>query len=138
MNLEVKMRLRLVRDGKWRIVAICRERGECPLLDFLDGLPSNLEKDGRRMQALFTRIAAHGPPRSVELSHQIAPGLWQLSRGRLRVPWFYDEDRTIVLTHGFVKRYRTTPPAEIERAEARRDDYRFAKAGGELFVEEEP
>lgn len=61
-------------------------------------------------------MQVHGPPRNVELSHQVGPGLWQLAHGRLRILWFYGDDRAIVLTHGFVKRSRKTPAAEIARA----------------------
>ena len=65
------------------------------------------------MLALLRRIEAQGPPRSVELSHQVGSGLWELVRGRLRVLWFYDDDRDVILTHGFVKRSRKTPAAEL-------------------------
>jgi len=89
------------------------------------------------MLALLRRIEAQGPPRSVELSHQVGSGLWELVRGRLRVLWFYDEDRDLILTHGFVKRSRKTPAAEIARAAAYRASYRRAKAAGHLIIEED-
>jgi phage-related protein len=136
MNLEVKMRLRLVGKGKWRILAVCRSRGDCPLLELLAELPPNLAKEGRQIQALLHRMQVHGPPRNVELSHQVGPGLWQLARGRLRILWFYGDDRAIVLTHGFVKRSRKTPAAEIARTAESRSRYETARAAGTLIVEE--
>lgn len=90
LNLGVNMRLRVVRERRWRVLAVCRVRGDCPLVDFLDHLPPNLAKDGRRMLALLGRIADQGPPRNVEVSHQIGAGIWELVRGRLRVLWFHD------------------------------------------------
>lgn len=137
LNLGVKMRLLVVGKGRWRILAVCRGRGDCPLLELLVDLPPNLVKDGRRMQALLRRMQVHGPPRNVELSHLVGPALWQLARGRLRILWFYGEDRAIVLTHGFVKRSRKTPAAEIARAIQSRTRYLAAQATGELMIEED-
>lgn len=131
------MRLRVVRRGWWQILAVCRERGDCPLLEFLTRLPPNLRKDGRRVQALFDRIQHKGPPHNVELSHRLTDNLWELVRGRLRVVWFYDEGRLILITHGFVKKSQKTPRIEIEKAEASRTAYLRAKRTRALIVEED-
>jgi len=31
------MKLQIVREGEWRVLAVCTERGDCDLLDFLEG-----------------------------------------------------------------------------------------------------
>jgi phage-related protein len=131
------MRLRVVGKGRWRILAVCRGRGDCPLLELLADLPPNLAKDGRQIQALLHRMRLDGPPRNVELSHQVGRGLWQLARGRLRILWFYGEERVIVLTHGFVKKSRKTPSDEMARAIDWRTRYWAARAAGKLIVEED-
>jgi phage-related protein len=117
------MQLERIRAGAWTVLAVCTERGDCPLLDFLAGLGGNLAKDGRRMAALLDRVAAEGPPRNVEVSHQLAEGIWEFIQGRLRVLWFYDEGRLVIASHGFVKKTRKAPASEIGRAVECRETY---------------
>jgi hypothetical protein len=110
------MRLERIRAATWTVLAVCTDRGDCPLLAFLGGLSGDLARDGRRLLRLLDRVAADGPPRNVGVSHQLAEGIWEFVRGSLRALWFYDEGRTVIITHGFAKRTRKTPAAEIERA----------------------
>ena len=131
------MKLRRVRKGQWDVLAICGPRGECPLLDFLTGLESHLEADGRAMLRLLLYSAEHGPSHNVEVSHKIAGEIWEFIAGRLRVLWFYDQGKLIICSHGFMKRTRKIPSGEIERAQAAFDAYRAAKKGGNLKVEDE-
>lgn len=88
------------------------------------------------MLRLLAFVAEQGPPRNVEMSHKIAGEIWELIAGRLRVLWFYDEGRLVVCSHGFVKRTRKTPAAEIDRAQAAYREYRAAKRRGTLTVED--
>lgn len=117
------MQLDRIRTGRWAVLAVCTDRGDCPLSRFLSALSGDLARDGRRLLALLERVAVDGPPRNVEVSHQLAGGIWQFAQGRLRVLWFYGDGRLVIVTHGFVKRSRKTPPAEIERAVACRQAY---------------
>lgn len=128
------MRLEQVGAGRWTVLAVCSERGDCPLLEFLAGLGGDLARDGRRMLALLDRVAAGGPPRNVEISRQLAPGIWELIQGRLRVLWFYDEGRLVIATHGFVKKTRKAPAAEIERAKVGRDAYFRDRRRGNIRI----
>lgn len=130
------MRLRRVRRAGWDVLAICGPRGDCPLLELLAGLEARLAADGRPMLRLLAFVAEQGPPRNVEMSHKIAGEIWELIAGRLRVLWFYDEGRLVVCSHGFVKRTRKTPAAEIDRAQAAYREYRAAKRRGTLTVED--
>ncbi len=129
------MKLRRIRRARWEVLAVCSARGECPLLDFLAGLESQLALDGRAMLRLLSFAAEQGPPRNVEISHKIAGEIWELIAGRLRVLWFYDEGRLVVCSHGFVKRTRKTPSGEIERAQAAYDAYQAAKKARNLTLE---
>ena len=130
------MKLRRVRWAKWDVLAICRPRGDCPLLDFLGGLEAQLATDGRAMLRLLSFTAEQGPPRNVEVSHKLGGEIWELIAGRLRVLWFYDEGRLVICSHGFVKRTRKTPTGEIDRAQAAYNAYQAAKRDRSLFVEE--
>jgi phage-related protein len=121
------MRLEVVRSGCWQVLAVCTERGQCPLLEFLDGLEGSLAGDSRRMLALLARVADQGPSRNVEVSHQVGGALWELIQGRLRVLWFYDVGRVVVCSHGFVKRTQKTPARELDLARASRARYLRAR-----------
>ncbi|MDY7093438.1 MAG: type II toxin-antitoxin system RelE/ParE family toxin [Acidobacteriota bacterium] len=129
------MKLQTVRAENWRVLAMCTERGDCPLLDFLTSLEGQLAKDGRRMLRLLARVASLGPPKNTEISHQLDPGVWEFIQGRLRVLWFYDEGKLVLCSHGFVKKQQKTPRAELERAKTMRRRYLEAKRRGNLRVE---
>lgn len=129
------MHLQWIRRNKWRVLATCTERGGCPLLEFLAGLEGNLAKDRRRMLKLLERISHQGPPRNTEISRSLTPAIWELRQGRLRVLWFYDLDRLIVVSHGFVKKSQKTPAKQIRQAERSRQQYLWARKRGELDIE---
>jgi len=79
------------------------------------------------------------PPRNTEVSHLVdrTHGIWQFTKGRIRVLWFYDEGRIIVLTHGFLKTTPTTPWAERSKAVTASQAYFQAKRTERLhFLED--
>ncbi len=134
------MKLRRVHKEQWDVLACCTDSGACDLLSFFDDLEGKLAADGARMLALLEHLAEHGPLRNDSLSHQIKPGLWQLSKGDVRVLYFYDAGRVVVCSHGFVKRGQKTPAAEVARALAREQAYRAAikeaGPGGVVVIDE--
>jgi len=48
----------------------------------------------------------------------------------VRVLYFFDKDRIIIATNGFVKNQQKTPRSEIELAKDRRADYHHRKEAG--------
>lgn len=142
------MRLRTVRRGLWTVFAVCSERGDCPLLEFLcEGsvmtpaglLPKGpLAKQKVRLLARLAEMSLSGPPRNTEVCHQIEGDLWQIEQGQIRVLWFYDEGRIVVLSHGFVKRTQKTPDSEKRAAREALWRYREAKVKGRLRIQEDP
>lgn len=128
------MRLQIVRDGEWRVLAVCTERGDCELLEFLDGLDGRLAKDGDRLLRLLQRVADEGVPRNVEISHKLAGDVWELIQGDLRLLYFRDRGRVVVCSHALVKRGRKVPPGDIDQAQARCNLYRTAREAGTLEV----
>lgn len=63
-------------------------------------------------------------------------GIWQFSKGRIRLLWFYDEGRCIICTHAFLKKSQKTPKATIAKAVKLQEQYHEAKAknGGQINV----
>lgn len=131
------MRLRRVRRGRWEVLAVCSDRGDCPVLEFLAGLGGKLAKQREQMLALLSQVAEDGPPRNVERSHKIAGDVWELLRGDLRILWFYGEGRIVVLAVGFVKQSQKTPKAFVATAERALARFREADRRGALEVEED-
>lgn len=130
------MILRNVVTGSFRVVAAVTDRGECPLVDFLEGLEGGLADDGSRMAAVLEQVAGDGPRRDTQVSRQIGPGLFEFRKGRIRIAWFCDEGTLVICTHGFVKKTQKTPPAEIHKAMSIRKRYFVDKRNGDIRFEE--
>ena len=123
-----------VSKGFYTVYAAARSREHGELLEFFESLGPNLQKDCDRMLALFERVALEGPPRNVEISHQIKGKLFEFIQGRLRVFWFYDEGRLIICTSGLVKKGRKTPKREIDHAIMVMNKYFEDKKHGEIQI----
>lgn len=119
----------------WRILAICDNRQTCQVDDFLVSLAPNLKKDANRIAALFKYITEHGPQGlDLEISHNIAPEIFEFVRGRIRIAWFYDADKVVICSNGFIKKGQKTPKHEIETAQSAKRDYFAAKAQGKITL----
>jgi len=123
--------------GYYRVYATAKGPEHCELLEFLEGLGSNFQKDRDRVLALFEKVATEGPPKNTEISHQIEGKLFEFIQGRLRVLWFYDEGRLIICTGGFVKKGRKTPRSQIEHGIQAMNKYFQDKKLGEVYIYEE-
>jgi phage-related protein len=132
------MNLLLVSKGFYTVYAVAKSREHCELLEFLEGLGQNLQKDSDRILALLGRVAMEGPPKNTEISHQIRGKLFEFIQGKLRILWFYDEGRLIICTSGFVKKGRKTPRSEIDHAIQLMNAYfeDKKKAQMQIYVEE--
>lgn len=64
-----------------------------------------------------------------EKSNKLGDGLFELKpTDQVRLPYFFDKDWSLIITHGFIKQGNKTPPAEIKKAKKIRDEY-FQKKG---------
>jgi len=127
----------LVRVGRttspYKVYALCNDKGDCPVLDFLMGLDESDEKLRNAMIGFLKgRVAENGPPKNKERCRQLknGDGFLEFKRGRIRILWFWDEDRMILCTHAFPKGNKVS--AEIKRAKAIREKYKEAKDSGNL------
>lgn len=129
------MKLRVVCRGRWTLYAICTDRGDCPLLELLadDDPSSHLAKTKRQMLRRLEAVAQSGVIHSTEISHRISGDIWQIEKGDLRVLYFYDRGRAIVLSHMFIKKTRTTPETEIQRAREALRKYRAERDAIEII-----
>jgi len=133
------MKLRYVQRGIWRILAICDNRGGCLVLEFIDSLETNSRSDYDQVMAQMRWAAVNGPPRNDKKSRPLADKIFELkTRGGIRIPYFYDQDRLVICTEALRKPKKTELRAVITRALAARERYFEAKRRGAVdMVQEE-
>jgi phage-related protein len=133
------MKLVRIAREQWDVLAVMDHRGDCQVLDFLEGLAPNYEAAKRAMLILLEEvIPRNGPPRhNIQLSRPLGRGLFELRRqpkGRkLRVVFFYDSGFRIVCTSAFTKA-ETTPQTEIDAARFLVRRYLEARFRNELII----
>ncbi|WP_232457886.1 type II toxin-antitoxin system RelE/ParE family toxin [Burkholderia ubonensis] len=110
-----------------------------------DGVLADIstEKDMDRCVAFLEHAARHGPEAFGEnRTHHVGddPKVWQFDvTGTLRLLYFYDEGRVVVLTKAFYKsggKSGKTPKALIKAAQKLYTDYMRAKQANTLEIEE--
>jgi len=110
-----------------------KANGESEIWDFLEGLriKSASNKDARiqfkQISFYIQLLQDNGPNLPVNVAKHLAEDIWELRPGNNRVLYFYFENNTFVLLHQFRKKTQKTPPREIEKAKAERDDYLSGK-----------
>lgn len=131
------MKLLKLHEGQYTVHAVCDERGEAQLLEFLEGLGANYRSSRDGMLNLLERCAAHGPPRNADLKHRLDDGIYELIKGQLRVVFFTDAGKLIICSHGFLKKSRKVPTREIEAARQARKQYHAARQANQLEIMED-
>lgn len=120
-------------NSTWQVVAICESRDKCQVDDFLSSVGSNLEKSAKGMRQLLAMVAVRGPHNlPTDLSHTIADGIWQFTKGRLRVAWFYDGIKVVVCCQAATKKSQKAPKQFIDTAVASMQEYKLQKARGNI------
>jgi phage-related protein len=142
VNREVNMKLVRIVRGRWDVLAVLDDRGRCPVLDFIAALGANYAAARRALlRVLRVELPQDGPPsRNTQLCKSLGDGIYELRRQpkgqKLRVLFFYDDDRRIVCTNGFAKAERT-PRTEVELARVARQRYLKAKFRRKVEIVEE-
>jgi phage-related protein len=124
------MGLTIILKGKvFNIWAMTREN-RCPVEEFIDELEI---KDQRKVLSLLDRIANHGMLGNEEKFHKLkgkGVSLWELKSFQVRIFCFFDQQRLVILTHGFRKKGNETPREEIEKALRFQKEYFKDKENG--------
>lgn len=103
-----------------RIAFAVRTNGSCPALDFFR---SELdEREQARMLWLFQRLGDFGRISNCEQFKHLTGKIFEFKHKQIRMLCFDLPGDLVVVTHGFRKKSPRTPPNEIERAEAIRDE----------------
>lgn len=90
------------------------ESGKMPAREFFYGLR---ETEQRRLFVLFQLLGDTGQIKNRELFKKVeGTEFFEFKRAQVRVICYMEQDKRVVLTHGFLKKKQKIPPAEIERA----------------------
>jgi phage-related protein len=104
------------RGRHWEIVALVRAtRNE--IADFVDALPIPAQKKIVRMFRIIAD-AEDGPFmfRNEQKMRHLGDDLYELKSDQVRLLFFIDRPRRLVVANGFLKKTQRTPRGEIERA----------------------
>ena len=99
----------------------CEEDGSKPVGEFIRSLDVKMKakvvSDLHRLEMLGNEARA---PLSKYLGEDIFELRTILGNNIVRILYFFDEDKIIIATNGFVKKQQKTPPSEILIASQRR------------------
>ncbi|MBR7956111.1 type II toxin-antitoxin system RelE/ParE family toxin [Burkholderia cenocepacia] len=130
------MRVEAVIKHAWSVYEVLSARGDRALDDIKDG-------DLERCWAFLEHVAMHGPEAFAEnRTHDVCddPKIWQFDvSGTLRLLYFYDDGRMIVLAKMFYKaggKSGKTPKAHINAVKEAYTEYQKAKRNGTLELVE--
>lgn len=108
----------------FKIVFYATAKGREPVREFLDSLDKKMRA---KMLSVISILQDNGYELREPYSKHISEGIFEL-RAKVgsdisRVMYFFYAEGRIVLTHGFIKKTRKTPPKELEKAKRYRADY---------------
>lgn len=113
-----------------------KANGKSDVWDFLEELriKSTSNKDARiqfKQLSLYIQLLQdNGTNLPSTITKHLDEDIWELRPGNNRIMFFYFKNNTFVLLHQFRKKTQKTPPREIEKAKAERNDYLFRRESG--------
>lgn len=116
---------------KFRVDFYKKEDGTKPVGQFIRSLDLKMKA---KVVANMHLLEEYGNMAREPLSKELGDGIFELrtieGNDIVRVLYFFDRDRIIIATNGFVKKQQKTPRSEIELAKDRRTDYHRRKEAG--------
>lgn len=100
----------------------------CPVKEFLDNLGPS---DQKKIIALLQRTADSGLPKNEEKFKRLkGEDIFEFKSFQVRIFFFLEKEKLIILTNGFIKKKVRTPLSEIERAKDLRKEYEKGRQKG--------
>lgn len=87
--------------------------GESPAEAFYDSLPV---LDQAKLQTLFRYLGDHGRISNPEKFKKLQDDLREFKSFQIRMICAFCPGKTVVISHGFMKKSAKTPPGEMDRA----------------------
>lgn len=108
----------------WTIEYYRDSENKDPIKEFVDGLP---EKVQAQVIGKIELLAKYGVLLKEPYTRHIRGKIWEMrimvSKGYIRILYFSYTGRRFVLLNAFLKKTDKTPPAEIDIAEKRMQDF---------------
>jgi phage-related protein len=101
------------------------EKGQCPVTEFLDSLPSRVAQKATWVLKLLQEL----DPVPIQYFKKLTATdeIWEcrmvFGGNTYRILCFYHGGNRLILTHGFMKKTSKTPSEEIRRAEQFKADF---------------
>ena len=116
---------------KFRVDFYREEDGTKPVGDFIRSLEVKMKA---KVVANMHLLEEYGNMAREPLSKELEDGIFELrtieNDNIVRILYFFDKDRIVIATNGFVKKRQKTPRSEIDLAKRRRSDYHRRKEAG--------
>ena len=108
----------------WEVDYYETENGDKPAREFVRNLPLKLEAKAYKEIALLEEF---GTTLTMPYCRYMQDGIYELriqqANNKARVFYFFVIGQKIILTNGFIKKTKKTPPAELEKALDYKADY---------------
>lgn len=113
----------------FELVFYRKPNGDCPVSDFL----SSLNKVMRyKMLHQLDMLELYGNHPKGDFTKFVGDGIFEVRAQNktdiTRIMFFFDKNKKIILTHGFVKKTQRLPASELETAKRYRSDYQSREA----------
>ncbi len=109
----------------FNMVAYEKNNGKTTALDFMEELPAKyMSKILKKLELLKEQGNNLGEPHVKPIEGKLWELRIQYKTDQVRVIYFIDENQTIVLLHGFVKKDQKIRRSEIETAQKRLKEYK--------------
>ena len=109
---------------EWIVDYYETENGDKPARDFIQNLPLKMEAKAYKDIALLEQF---GTQLTMPYSRYIKDGIYELriqqANNKARIFYFFIVGQKIILTNGFIKKTKKTPPSELNKALDYRADY---------------
>lgn len=129
------MRLAVVTQDVWQIVAAVDHRGACPFIESLRTVSQSDAESYAQISLRLRRLARNGPVRDERKSRKLADGIFELKTPRgWRILYFFRPGRVIVCSEIRRKPKQRELAALVRRAELLRDACEAAAAAGDLRI----
>ena len=112
---------RILRQSSWTLFVLIRD-GRCAAIEYFETLTA---VECRKLISFIERTAELGPLGYREdRNRKLSEHIFELKpTSQVRLAYFFDGPKRLVITHGFTKKSGKTPPAEIARAQTLRAEY---------------
>jgi len=109
----------------YNIIYYEKQNGECPVKDFIKQF--DIEREASTIYARLALLEEYGSqlkrPYADLLRDKVYELRFKISKKQVRILYFFFHGKSIVLTHGFIKKTDKVPENEIARGIRYRLDY---------------